>query len=133
MNISVLLIPIMFISLSAMAQERIVYTAVPDADGVQRVEIMGGEYYYKPDHIVVKINVPVELIIKKAAGIVPHNIVIHQPEAGIEVKESMSTKQKIIRFTPIKAGTFSFFCDKKLLFFKSHKERGMEGILEVIE
>jgi hypothetical protein len=28
-------------------------------------------------------------------------------------------------------GTFPFYCDKKLLFFKSHHERGQEGHLEV--
>ena len=24
-----------------------------------------------------------------------------------------------------------FYCDKKLLFFKSHREKGMEGVLKV--
>lgn len=29
------------------------------SDGVQRVEIVGGSYFFKPDHIVVKVDVPV--------------------------------------------------------------------------
>ena len=36
-----------------------------------------------------------------------------------------------VRFTPTKAGVFAFYCDKKLLFFKSHREKGMEGVLKV--
>ena len=109
-----------------------VYRASISADGIQRIEMLGGEYFFKPDHIIVKKDVPVELIIHKTSGIVPHDIVIHAPEAGIDIKESISTKPETIKFTPTKAGRYPFYCDKKLLFFKSHREKGMEGVLEVI-
>ncbi len=52
-------------------------------------------------------------------------------EAGIEFSESLRTKPTIIRFTPLKTGKYAFHCKKKLLFFKSHREKGMEGVLEV--
>lgn len=110
-----------------------VYTATVDKDGVQRVEIVGGEYYFDPDYIIVKKGIPVEFIIRKVSGIIPHNIVIESPEAGIDIRESMSTDSKVIRFTPTKAGKYPVFCDKKLLFFPSHRKKGMEGILEVVE
>jgi plastocyanin len=42
-------------------------------------------------------------------------------------------KSATVRFTPTHPGTFVFYCDKKLLFFKSHREKGMEGRLEVRE
>lgn len=103
------------------------------ADGIQRVEVTGGDYYYDPDYIVVKANVPVELTVKKESGIVPHNIIIKAPEAGIDFSEGMSTKPKVIRFTPTKAGKYPFECDKRFLFFKDHKDRGMKGTLEVEE
>ena len=32
--------------------------AMVGADGKQRVEILGGSYFFKPDHIIVKVNVP---------------------------------------------------------------------------
>ncbi len=101
-------------------------------DGVQRVEIAGGSYFFDPNHIVVKVNVPVELTVKKEAGI-PHSIVLRAPEAGIDFSEPLSTEPKIIKFTPTKAGKYAFECDKRFLFFKSHKNRGMEGVLEVVE
>jgi len=36
-----------------------------------------------------------------------------------------------MRFTPRKTGEFTFYCTKKLLFFESHKDKGMVGTLEV--
>ncbi len=109
------------------------YTATVDPDGVQRVTILGGGYFFEPDHIIVKVNVPVELTIKKESGIVPHNIIINAPEAGMDINESLSDKPKIIQLIPKKVGKYPFYCDKRLLFFKSHKEKGMEGVIEVVE
>jgi plastocyanin domain-containing protein len=106
--------------------------SIPSGHGeVQRVEIVAGDYYFKPDRVVVRVNVPVEIYIEKEQGIVPHNIIIRAPEAGIDVEEELSSEQKVIRFTPTRVGKYPFFCDKKFLFFKGHREKGMEGILEV--
>jgi plastocyanin domain-containing protein len=112
-------------------EKRVVATI--DTDGVQRVEITGGSYYFDPNVIVVKVNVPVELKVKKAGGSTPHNIVLTAPEAGIDFSESLSTEPKVIKFTPTKVGTYPFACTKKFPFSKSHKDRGMHGVLEVVE
>lgn len=109
------------------------FVAAIDADGVQRVQMTGGEYYFDPNVVVVKINVPVELHVKKAGGIAPHDIVLKAPEAGIDFAESLDNKVKTIRFTPTRAGTYPFECTQQFLFFKSHKDQGMHGVLEVVE
>lgn len=114
-------------------QEKKVFKAAIDKDGVQRGEVTGGEYFFEPYHIIVKINVPVELTVRKKPGIVPHDIIVNAPEAGINFKEDLSKEPKIIKFTPKKTGKYPIYCSKKLLFFKSHRERGMEGMIEVIE
>ena len=75
----------------------------------------------------------VELKVKKESGFVPHNIAMKAPEAGIEFEESLSSDPKTIRFTPTKTGSYPMYCSKKLLFFESHREKGMEGVLEVVE
>jgi plastocyanin domain-containing protein len=103
------------------------------ADGVQRVEVVGGSYYFDPAVIVVKVNVPVELRVRKESGITPHDMVLKAPEAGIDFSVSLSTTPKSITFTPTKTGKYEFECTHKLLFFKSHKDRGMHGILEVVD
>jgi plastocyanin len=104
-----------------------------DKDGVQRVAIVGGDYFFKPGHIVVKVNQPVELLVKKDGWFVPHTFVIDAPEAGIKVKESLSQDPKTIAFTPTKVGSYPFYCDKKPPFMASHRKKGMEGVLEVVE
>ena len=109
-----------------------VYVAKVDPDGVQRVRLEGGGYFFKPNHIVVKVNVPVELLASREAGVVPHNLVIRAPEAGIAVEEELAAEPKKIAFTATAVGKYPFYCIKKLLFFASHRERGMEGVLEIV-
>ena len=103
------------------------------ADGVQRVPMTAGGYYFDPNVVVVKVNVPVELDVRKTEGVVPHNIELKAPEAGIDFSEELSSSEaKVIKFTPTRVGTFPFACTHRFMFFKSHADRGMHGVLEVV-
>jgi len=113
--------------------EGTVYQATIAADGVQHVKIEGGSYFFKPDHVIVKVNVPVELSISVEKSLIPHTLLIQSPQAGLARDEKFSSDAKIIRFTPTVVGKYPFYCKNKLLFFKSHREKGMEGVLEVVE
>lgn len=112
------------------AQEQ--HVAKVDADGVQRVRLVGGSYFFKPAHIVVKVNVPVELSASREAGITPHNMVLKAPEAGLAVDEDLGSDAKKIVFKPLAAGQYPFYCSKKLPFIAGHREKGMEGVLVVV-
>jgi plastocyanin domain-containing protein len=101
-------------------------------DGIQRVQILGGSYFFKPKHVIVKTNIPVELTVRREAGLTPHNLVLKAPEAGIAIDEALDTDPKRITFTPTAPGKYMFYCDKRLLFFQSHRDKGMEGMLEVV-
>jgi plastocyanin len=102
------------------------------ADGVYRAEIIVDSYSYKPDHLIVTVGHPVELTLKSVTVIVPHNFVIKAPELGVNVSQDVPAGKTVtVQFTPTGAGKIEFYCDKKLLFFKSHKEKGMVGTLEV--
>ena len=114
------------------AETREIYKATVDSSGIQKVEMLGGSYFFKPNDVVVKVNVPVEITIKKESGFVPHNIVLHAPEAGIDFKVELSNEPKVLKFTPMKVGAYPFYCDHRFLFW-SHRAKGMEGILEVTE
>jgi plastocyanin len=103
------------------------------ADGIQRVEVIGGEYYFEPNHIVVQVNRPVELLLRKVDGFIPHNIVVQAPEAGIDFNVGMTEEPRPVRFTPTRTGKYTMFCDKRFLWFKDHQNKGMEGIIEVVE
>jgi plastocyanin domain-containing protein len=109
------------------------FKAKVGADGIQRVEIVGGSYFFNPNHIIVKVNAPVELEFRKEAGIIPHNVALRAPAAGIDFALELTEKPQTVRFTPTRTGTYTFACEKKLLFLESHKEKGMAGTLEVRE
>ena len=106
--------------------------AKADADGVQRIRLAAGSYFFKPNHVVVKVNVPVELVASREAGMTPHDLVIRDPDGGVVAEEELSTESKKLAFTPKKTGRYSFYCSKKLPFMAGHRERGMEGFLEVV-
>lgn len=109
------------------------YRAVMDADGVQQVNILAGDYFFRPSHIIVQVNVPVRFVVRVERGIVPHGLVLKAPEANVSIDEDLSRESQTFTFTPSAPGRYAFYCPKKLLFFKSHREHGMEGILEVVE
>ncbi|MFA7095909.1 MAG: cupredoxin domain-containing protein [Gammaproteobacteria bacterium] len=103
-----------------------------DAEGVQRADIIAGNYYFRPERVIVQANVPVALFVRKEPGLVPHTFVLHAPEAGIAVDVPLETEPKTIRFTPKQAGEYMYYCDRSGLF-GSHIEKGMMGVLEVVE
>ena len=100
----------------------------PGADGVQRATIILDSYSYSPDHIVVQAGKPVELTLTSVTTITPHNFIIQ--ELAVE-QDTGAGKTATVRFTPMQPGTYQIYCDKKLPFFPSHREKGMEGRLEV--
>ena len=103
-----------------------------DNDGVQRISITVDSYSYTPNHLQVEVGKPVELILNSVTMITPHNFVVKEPAAGLMIDGDVPAgKTEIIRFTPTQRGLFTFYCDKKLLFFKSHRDKGMEGLLDV--
>ncbi|MFA5074346.1 MAG: quinol oxidase [Nitrospirota bacterium] len=119
---------------SALSGKRV--QASMGTDGVQRIEILGGEYYFDPDHIIIKINKPVELIVRKgkdASKFIPHNMIVKAPEAGMDFTIDLKKEPQTIRFTATKTGLYPMYCDKKPLLGKSHKEKGMHGMIEVVE
>jgi plastocyanin len=104
----------------------------PDADGVQRVTMTADSYAYKPDRLAVRAGVPVEITLTSLTTFTPHNFVLKDSEAGLTINQDIGAGETVkVRFTPTKPGLYTFYCDKKLLFFKSHREKGMEGQLRV--
>lgn len=105
--------------------------AQPSSDGVQRLDVTVDSYSFSPNHIIVSVNKPVELTLKSVSKIVSHNFTLKDPEAGLNVDENISPGKEVkVSFTPTKAGTYKFYCNKKSVF-ANHRKKGMEGILEV--
>ena len=104
----------------------------PDADGVQRAFIVLDSYAYTPSHISVEAGVPVEFQLENQSFLTPHNFIMDHPEAGLQQDVNVDAGDSMtIQFVAQTPGTYTFYCDKQLLFFPSHREEGMEGRLEV--
>lgn len=98
------------------------------ADGVQRATITLDSYSYRPNHVIVEAGKPVELTLTSVTTITPHNFIIKE----FSVEQDVSAgKTVVIRFTPTQTGTFPIYCDKRLWPLPSHRDKGMEGKLEV--
>ena len=103
-----------------------------DSDGVQRAFIVLDSYEYAPAHISVEAGAPIQFELENQSFLTPHNFIIDHPEAGIQQDVNVDAGDRVtIRFLAETPGTYTFYCDKQLLFFPSHREEGMEGRLEV--
>jgi heme/copper-type cytochrome/quinol oxidase subunit 2 len=102
------------------------------ADGVQRATITLDSYSYTPNHLIVEAGKPVELTLTSVTTIVPHNFIIKDPAGTLSVEQDVSAGKTVtVKFTPTQRGTFPIYCDKRLWPLPSHRDKGMEGKLEV--
>ena len=102
------------------------------ADGVQRATVTLDSYSYTPNHLIVEAGKPVELTLISVTTITPHNFIIKDPAGSLSVEQDVSAGKTVtIKFTPTQSGTFPIYCDKRLWPLPSHRDKGMEGKLEV--
>ena len=103
-----------------------------DADGVQRTTVILDSYSYAPAHLIVEKGKPVEFTLKSVTTLTPHNFIIKDPAGSLAVEQDVSAgKTATLKFTPMQSGTFPIYCDKRLWPLPSHRDKGMEGKLEV--
>ena len=110
-----------------------VFRATVSAGGVQVIEMVAGGYYFDPNVVIVKVNVPVEVRVRKKAGMIPHDLTIDAADAGVHINEDLGTDVKSIKLTFTKTGEYPFYCGQKPLFLRSHREHGMEGKFQVVQ
>ena len=102
------------------------------SDGVQRATVTLDSYSYTPNHLIVEAGKPVELTLTSVTTIIPHNFIIKDPAGSLFVEQDVSAGKTVtIIFTPTQPGTFPIYCDKRLWPLPSHRDKGMEGKLEV--
>ncbi len=108
------------------------FAAVAAETDPQKFTIHLSDYRFHPDAVEVVAGRPVELTLVNDDKITPHNFTLKAPNAGLDLSANISAgKSATLLFTPQTAGSYVFYCNKKLPFMKSHRERGMEGKLAV--
>src|SRR5437660_208237 len=72
-----------------------------DPDGIQRAVVEADSYEFSPRHLVVRAGKPVELTVRSVTVLVPHNVVIDDPQSGLAIKEEIPAGQTLkVTFTP---------------------------------
>lgn len=107
-------------------------SATVDANGVQHVSIVGGSYFFRPSHVLARANQPLEIRLSVEPGLIPHHFVLKGPDGRQLADVDLSTRAQTLRLT-LAAGSYPFYCPNRLLWFESHRERGMTGVLQVQE
>ncbi len=101
-------------------------------DPAQEITLTLGDYRFTPDTVEVMAGQPVILTLTNTDGITPHNFILDDEAAGLEIDTGVyAGKSATIEFTPATPGSYTFYCSKKLPFMKSHRQKGMEGTLIV--
>lgn len=131
-RILVFSIAALLLEAAAAAPEAASDQASVDSDGVQRVALIGGSYFFRPKHIVAQADRPLEIAVSLEPGLIPHRFVLEAPDGQQLANVSLGAEAKTVRLT-LKAGDYVFYCPNQLLQFKSHRERGMTGVLQVRE
>lgn len=102
------------------------------ADGMQRATVTLDSYSYTPTHIIVEAGKPVELTLTSVTTMIPHNFIIKDQSGNLSVEQDVSAGKTVtMTFTPTQPGIFPIYCDKRLWPLPSHRDKGMEGKLEV--
>ena len=102
------------------------------ADGVQRATVTLDSYSYTPNHLILEAGKPVELTLTSVTIITPHNFIVKDPAGSLSIEQDVGAGKTVtITFTPTQPGIFPIYCDKRLWPLPSHRDKGMEGKLEV--
>lgn len=111
----------------------LVCRAVQSADAARIITIEVGDYRFQPDTIELHAGEPVQLEFTNTDGMTPHNFTLKaaagEPDLDIDIAAG---ETKIVDLIAPAEGIYMFYCDKKLPFMKSHRDRGMEGAFVVV-
>jgi plastocyanin len=106
--------------------------AAQDSSEPQRIEMDLGDYQFHPNSLSIVAGTSAELMLTNRDSFIPHNFIVEAPEAGMDVNMDVPNGESVtIMLRPTRPGTYTFYCDEQFLFFESHREKGMEGQIEV--
>jgi len=97
------------------------------------IHVTLGDYQFNPATISAGTGKPLVLELQNIDALTPHNFTLKDAAAGLDVDVNVSAgSTKQVTVTPTLPGTYPFYCNKKLPFMKSHRDRGMQGKFVVV-
>lgn len=96
------------------------------------IEIKLGDYRFTPQEIQLTENQPAVLRLVNTDSITPHNFTMKAQNGVTSIDVDILGGESVdVQLKPLPAGRYPFYCANRLLFMKSHREKGMEGSLTV--
>lgn len=96
------------------------------------IELELGDYRFSPSEIQLSTNQSAILRLVNTDSVTPHNFIMETGgDSPIVEVDLLGGESVEVKLPPLPAGRYTFYCSNKLLFMKSHREKGMEGILIV--
>ena len=91
-----------------------------------------GDYRFKPAEIQLDAGKPAVLRLVNTDRMVPHNFTLEAGDGIDPIDVDVAAGETVeVELEPLSAGRYTFYCDKKMVFMKSHRAKGMEGSLIV--
>jgi plastocyanin len=101
-------------------------------DAIPVIDLKLGDFRFLPKEIQLSANQPAILRLVNTDSITPHNFTMETGSASPIIEVDLLGGESVeVKLPPLPAGRYIFYCSNKLLFMKSHREKGMEGILIV--
>ena len=101
-------------------------------DATPVIELELGDYRFSPREIQLSTNQSAILRLVNTDSVTPHNFIMETGNDSPIVEVDLLGGESVeVKLPPLPAGRYTFYCSNKLLFMKSHREKGMEGILIV--
>ena len=101
-------------------------------DGVQRINLQCGPNYFDPHHVIVKVNVPVEISLHSPPNMAPHHFVLDLSKISLSEGNPAGSTTKQIRFIPKTIGEHPFGCQDNAAHPHAPPEAQKMGLLTVI-
>ena len=99
---------------------------------VQPLVIHLGDYRFEPAEVRLDAGQPAVLRLVNSDRMVPHNFTLEAGNGIDPIDVDVAAGETVdVELKPLSAGRYTFYCDKKMVFMKSHRAKGMEGSLIV--
>ena len=117
------------ITLASLCSVSMLYASKED---ITVIEDKLGDYRFTPQEIQLIADQPAILRLVNTDSITPHNFTMEATSGSPDIDVDVLGGESVdVRLTAMPAGRYTFYCGNKLLFMKSHREKGMEGSLIV--
>ena len=103
-----------------------------DESDIRVIEVALGGYRFMPQEIQLMADQPAILRLVNTDTVTPHNFSMKTSVGAQDIDVDVLGGESVdVQLAALPAGRYTFYCGKKLLFMKSHREKGMEGSLIV--